>query len=53
MFVTHRSAISEIFEKTLKESDTLYRYLEDISLKRNIQDLQKVFRPISFALDKL
>ena len=48
-----KEEISEIFEKTLKESDTLYRYLEDISLKRNIQDLQKVFRPISFALDKL
>ena len=52
-FTNYWSSITIIFEKTLKPPDTLYRYMEEISVKRGAQDLLRIFKPIAVSLDKL
>ena len=49
---THLSIISLIFVKTLGPQDTLYRYMEQIQIKRSAQDLN-TYKPVGIALDKL
>ena len=52
-FTTHWSNFSLLFEKTLGPQNTLYRYMEQIQIKRSAQDLLNTLKPIGIALDKL
>ena len=51
-FTTHWSNISLIFEKTLGPQDTLYRFMEQIQIKRSSQDLN-LLQLVGIALGKL
>ena len=53
-FVVHWSTIAEIINSSgLRRHDAIYRYMEEIQLKRSANDAIDFLKPIGASLDKL
>ena len=47
------SNIVLVINTTMKNTDQIYRFMEDVPLKRAVTNLLEIFKPIGIALDKL